>query len=366
MPGSQTAHMRDHRDNFAAIRLVAAVMVIFGHAFPLTGASGPGYLGSPVSTVAVKVFFVISGYLIAGSWLQDSNLGRYLARRALRIFPGLAALCLLTVLVVGPVFTTLSLSEYFLNVNTWRYFNNVLLNPVYALPGVFAANVYPNAVNGSLWTLPVEFAMYLLLPLVMLMPARKYMLLVSAIVLSAGSLWFGRAFPLQTSPVFWGTSLVHALEMAPYFFWGAVYRAWAPREALNLQAGFLAMVVLVPFAKGAVGVEFTSLLLVPYLTLAFGYAQPPAFSWVERLGDPSYGTYLYGFLCQQVVAALSPMRDAPMLNFIFSLVPALVLGMLSWKLVEEPALRLKPRRKPSRPTGGMAAPARVVTGTRAP
>jgi len=53
----------ERRDNFAAIRLVAAILVIFGHAFPLTGVHQPGYLANPIATLAVKIFFVISGYL---------------------------------------------------------------------------------------------------------------------------------------------------------------------------------------------------------------------------------------------------------------------------------------------------------------
>lgn len=78
MANRDLSQASDREDNFAAIRIVAAVLVIFGHAFPLTGTVGPGYLGNPVSTLAVKVFFVISGYLISGSWLRDPNALRYM------------------------------------------------------------------------------------------------------------------------------------------------------------------------------------------------------------------------------------------------------------------------------------------------
>lgn len=141
-------------DNFVAIRLIAAILVVFGHSFPLTGTVGPEYLGNPTSTMAVKVFFVISGYLISESWLRDPNLGRYLQRRALRIFPALIVMCLLTIVIIGPVLTRLSTKEYITSAGTWRYLQNVFLHPNYALPGIFEQNIYPNAVNGSLWTLP--------------------------------------------------------------------------------------------------------------------------------------------------------------------------------------------------------------------
>lgn len=134
---------------------------MFGHLFPLTGGHGPGYLGSPISTLAVKVFFVISGYLISESWVRDPNVVRYLLRRSLRIFPALIILCLVTVILVVPTLTALPVSAYFAQSDTWSYFWNVGLLPNYSLPGVFANNVYPNAVNGSLWTLPVEFLMHL-------------------------------------------------------------------------------------------------------------------------------------------------------------------------------------------------------------
>jgi len=150
-------------------------------------------------------------------------------------------LCLLTALVIGPMFTSLALIDYFCDIETWMYFSNVALNPTYHLPGLFFNNIYPIAVNGSLWTLPVEFCMYLLLPLVMAAPGARYALLIIAVALSVGALWISPSAP---AVVLWGTNLVHALQLAPYFFWGAVYRVWLPRYALNLQVGVLAMVLL--------------------------------------------------------------------------------------------------------------------------
>src|SRR5690606_11509196 len=98
-------------------------------------------------------------------WWSDPHLGRFLMRRGLRLFPALIVLLALTVLVLGAMLTTLPLKEYATNGSTVRYFlYNAVLYPVYGLPGVFPDNPYPNAVNGSLWSLPVEVSMYLLLP----------------------------------------------------------------------------------------------------------------------------------------------------------------------------------------------------------
>lgn len=334
-----------HGDNFAAVRLIAAVLVLFGHSFPLTGGHGPGYLGSPVSTLAVKVFFVISGYLISESWVRDPNVVRYLLRRSLRIFPALIILCLITVLLVGPTLTTLPVSAYFANLGTWSYFWNVVLLPNYSLPGLFGSNIYPNAVNGSLWTLPVEFLMYLIMPLVLLLPMSRYAMVVTALVLSAASVWFTRTSIPDAPPILWGTNSLNALEMAPYFLWGAAYRLWCKRgQYLNLQVAILMLLLLPLFATDWLRSEVVALIVVPYLTLAFGHAAQPVFARLDRYGDFSYGAYLYGFLCQQTVAHFLPSANH-WLNFFLAVTPTLLLGVLSWKLVEEPALKLKPRHR---------------------
>ena len=67
-----------------------------------------------------------------------------------------------TVFVVGPLFTVLPLSSYFADPTTWLYLVRswFLITFAGTLPGVFETNPYPDAVNGSLWTLPVEACCY--------------------------------------------------------------------------------------------------------------------------------------------------------------------------------------------------------------
>ena len=128
------------------------------------GVPAPLFLGVlPLGPLGVYIFFSISGYLIAQSWDRDSHALRFFIRRGLRIFPALIVVTILTVFVLGPAITTLPIWEYFKSNSTWGYFSNIILYMSYALPGVFEHNTYPNAVNGSLWSLTTEFGMYMLL-----------------------------------------------------------------------------------------------------------------------------------------------------------------------------------------------------------
>src|SRR5687768_4097178 len=81
-------------NNFDLLRFILAVMVIFMHSFdlalgqrggdPLTRATG-GQVGT--GGLAVKFFFVISGFLVTHSWVKSGQLRPFMARRARRIYP---------------------------------------------------------------------------------------------------------------------------------------------------------------------------------------------------------------------------------------------------------------------------------------
>ena len=114
--------------------------------------------------IAVYVFFILSGYLIAGSFERNS-VRAYFKKRSARIFPGLIASVLVCSLLLGPIFTTLPLNEYFTRVEFFKFLGNALLLPVdYVLPGVFE-NHPTDKTNVSLWTLKYEFACYIITPI---------------------------------------------------------------------------------------------------------------------------------------------------------------------------------------------------------
>lgn len=161
--GSGVVEVRDN--NFGIVRLLAALFVIVGHMHILAGGMAPELYGIPIHEVGVDIFFIIGGYLIARSWMRGPDFAKYICRRIFRIFPALFFCVCITVFLVGPLATSLTLGEYFSDRLTWKYLMNIFLSTNHALPGVFADNPYPAAVNGSLWSLPVEFMMYFLLPL---------------------------------------------------------------------------------------------------------------------------------------------------------------------------------------------------------
>lgn len=342
-----------HRsNNFDAIRIVAALVVIAGHANPLSAHPDDILLGNAVQSIAVKIFFIVSGYLVAKSWESDPHFGRYLMRRGLRLLPGLACVLLLTVLVLGPAFTSLPVSVYFRNGGTLHYFlYNLVLYPIYSLPGVFASNLYPDAVNGSLWSLPAEVSMYLLLPIVFVTAvfdkSRRLFILVSCSLAAFALIYLSRS-PEDQQIVFWGTGSRSVADVGPYFFLGALYSVTPLRCTLNASVALLFIGVLALFPLSTYMVEQVSLMVVlPYAVLSFAVHPIPIVSQAGRFGDPSYGLYIYGFPVQQALFQVGGPTMGPIENAIVSTIITLILGYASWHVLEKRALAFKPRKGPS-------------------
>ena len=142
----KTDHTRNN--NLDLIRLIAAAMVIWSHAYPIVlgkGAEQPltaltaGQLS--MGDLGVAIFFVISGFLVSQSMFRLNDLTGYAKARILRIFPGLIFCILLSILLIGPLFTTLSTAEYLTNNQTYNYLIATttlnFLSPF--LPGVLRA-----------------------------------------------------------------------------------------------------------------------------------------------------------------------------------------------------------------------------------
>jgi peptidoglycan/LPS O-acetylase OafA/YrhL len=324
------------RNNFNLMRLVAAWMVIYGHAWAITAAPG-GDLVTRLTQfkfaggVAVDVFFVISGFLIAAS-LQRNSIGSYLASRALRIVPGLAVCAALGAFVLGPLLTTAA--DYWQRPEVWRYFwvNATLKSSEFFLPGVFES-LPRTAINGSLWTLPIEARLYLALLLagsLGLLTRRRYTPL-WLLAMAAGYALARWKAPLPDY-------LANYAWCTAFFISGTAL--WVNRERVRLSWwALLALVAAAALTRGGPWFHIPYYLLLCYGTLFVAFV--PKLPMIRHI-DLSYGLYLYGWPAQQLVLVAT--HDArPLANMAWATALALVLAALSWFLVERPALHLKHR-----------------------
>ena len=331
-----------HDNAFDALRLSAALLVIFGHAFRLTGEPSPSFAGVGVATTGVKIFFVVSGYLVAKSWLRDPHPRRFLQRRLLRIMPGLVPVVLLTVFVLGPMATSHSVITYFSNPETWSYLANLAFYPADRLPGVFVFNLAPYEVNGSLWSLPAETSMYLILPIA---AGASYALTYSYRLFAIATILFALVALLVFVPtpemrewLIYGTRVWAWCSVAPFFLFGACYELCGWDRFFHRGVALLLALVLFVLRAPPVAEELLLLVALPYVTLTFGTGPAPFGGALTRRGDFSYGLYLYAFPVQQAVGA----SGGAFVNFAVATIVAGGCAALSWHFIEQPALRAKP------------------------
>ena len=339
MTAVPTVERERRTNNFDAFRIAAALCVIVGHSFALTGRHGeaPVIGGVTLEYLGVSIFFVISGYLITGSWERSRSVGQYVSSRALRIAPLLFLVILLSTFVMGPLVTTLTTGEYFTTAQTWRYLVNLVLLPADGLPGVFDGNPYPSVVNGSVWTLRAEVICYLVVLLLGLLPRVPQ--LIGFAVFGLGSM----ALVLFGPVVVAGSSVSAAGGTWVYFAIAAVVRLLVPRRALRPG---IAAVIAVVWVAVTVAVPSIALPLLwvalPYIVLSIGLASTPGVRRAARFGDLSYGLYLWAFPVQQlVVLAVGVLPLALDIPLVAVITAALAFG--SWHLLEKRALAARLR-----------------------
>ena len=329
------AAWRTGRNHFNLIRLVAAWLVIWSHAWAITGTAGNDHFARlatrSAGAFAVDVFFVISGFLVAAS-LQRNTWRDFLRARALRIYPALVVCIALTVFVLGPLAS--AAPDYWSNAGTWRYLwsNATLWRAEFHLPGVF--DTLPRtAVNGSLWTLPIEGRLYLMLfvagLLGMLAPKRYVPAWALALAGAAGFAWMSRPLPEHLEYLLWVTA---------FFITGTLL--WVLRAKVRLSWWlWLPLLLAAALARGSVWFVPAYFATVAYGVFCLAFRAP--LPRIERT-DLSYGLYLYGWPMQQLALLAGAASVAA--NTLVATALALACAAASWFLVERPALRWKRKR----------------------
>lgn len=338
---------------FDTLRLVAAWLVLFSHGYSLSGIpeqepllrwTGQETLGG----VGVGLFFVLSGYLVTLSWLRCPRLGVFMAKRALRIFPALVVVTVLSVAVLGPLVSSLSWTSYWASSDTWKYLRNVVgWRMSYTLPGVFETHSGNQSVNGSLWSLPLELRCYVGLALLGLLSrwvvGLRYLVLAAAVYFFIGAVTRPTDMPALVSHL--GLNFNQA-KLGLLFCFGACVASWSSAQLLNLLPAWAGLTVLLAMLLPA-GQHLPLLWMAGAAALLWWATRGPTWlAWPTRWGDWSYGLYLYAFPVQQLWVAQGLHHKGVLLYTAVCSASALALAWASWHGVEKLALAWKPRTTP--------------------
>jgi len=338
---SEQGAVRDAGDGFGILRILAALMVIFSHTFPLSGLPEPvwrtGSVEISFGSAGVDIFFVISGYLVFASWLRDPIPSRFAARRVARIWPGLVVMLLLTTLLMGPLVSTLSPVRFLTDARTGPYLlGSIFLMPVWNLPGVFQANPYPT-VNGSLWTLPIEVSAYAgVLVSGRLLRAHGWRAFTYTLAgLTAAMVLTGLGLAALAAPVFVRLYAWLDQPFFLFFFFGCLLYAGRDRIPLRWPVFYAATAgIVVALLIGVMAPVFP---LLAYAVVFLSTRRSASWHRVTALGDPSYGIYIYAYPIQQLLVLMHLAPNSLVLFAEASLI-SIALGYLSWHLVESRAL----------------------------
>jgi peptidoglycan/LPS O-acetylase OafA/YrhL len=300
-------------------------------------------VGMSFGNIAVDIFFVTSGFLIAGSFWAGNNITRFVWARILRIFPALFVAVLFCTFVIGSFFTTNPIQDYLTNLSTYQYIlKNVTFvwGMEYKLPGVFANNPYKDAVNGSLWTLRYEVTMYALLLIfgLVLIYVKKvtnydfikicfFLLALVSVSVNIAN-YFYSFLPAQFVRLFY------------MFFVGSAFFIW--RGSILISARTFALILLIlllsVFDKSLFFVFYS--ISLPYIVFFIAYVPSGKIRRFNKIGDYSYGIYIYAFPVQQSIANLIPEISVVNMTLLAFIITCL-LSLLSWHFIEKPALAMK-------------------------
>ncbi len=356
------------------LRGIAAAVVVAHHLWSLS--TLPRFSGYWViegfGSYGVDIFFVLSAFLLSDpSWRIKTKrqLAIFWARRAARIIPAYYAVVIVLFLFfvpAGSLFTGTGLRQTLANLTFTQYF--------------FPTTTGSFGTNGVLWTLSIEFTLYLMLPIIGWLFVRAPVVTFSA-MMAIGIGWrivvgvagdglrefyFGDlGVPLGLQSLFVARQFVGYL---PLFAIGMAARWLSERHAPELEsriksAGFwVIMALLVPGALYLRVVERSSqythwlwfasfdtiiaLLIVPAIVVAaFGSVSS---SWSNRfgawLGARSYGIYLWHFPVILIAYERGSGFAPPVVSHIwarvaFVIIVTAILADMSYRLIEMPAQR---------------------------
>ncbi len=330
------------RNSIPVLRVSLAGVVAVAHGLDIGYGTQPVLGRVPLADLAVDAFFVLSGFLVAGSYLRLASGARYTWHRFLRIMPGFWVCLLVTALLVAPLAAVLvdrpAASVFTGSESAWRY---VVVNA--ALPMVqfeiadIAAPSGEAVFDGALWTLAYEafcYGLLLLLGAAGLRRGRRTAVLglLVAVWLAGLAVQLG-ALPFDV-PVFDNQNLARFLLVFCLGVAGCLYADRLPVrwDLAAACALVVAVAAHVPDSRLVAAPAFAYLCLYAVVRLPL--------RWDLRW-DLSYGLYIYHWPIQFLALLAGWAVLPPWLFVVVTVALGCLAASVSWLLVERPALRMK-------------------------
>jgi len=314
-------------ENLNIMRFAAVLMIIVSNAFLVCTGSEFGQI--TIREIAVSFFFFCGGYLAAISVERRVTAKRFFGVRVKRLIPS-AFFVTVATMILCSFFSTWKPVGYVVSMDTWKYLLNSVFIPVREMPGVFSTHPTP-IVNNAYTPMMVGMICYVLCFIAYKLGFfEKKRFLISAPLVLIASVVFVKI--IATSP-----SHVTMLRWVVLFYMGIGY--WVYREHILLDVKYFAIAVLLFAILFVVGLDSVAMCIVfPYVVMYICFGMKQCSPKLGKLGDYSYGIYLWGFVVQQMVFQFYLASGmSPLVNAVIAIPISIVAGMLTYEIVENNA-----------------------------
>ncbi len=324
--------LKHNNNSFDFLRFFFASNILLAHLWELSQSKSLLFLKDfSNSSIAVKGFFVVSGFLVAKSYKTTPSLKQYFIKRAKRILPAYIFVVLFTTIVLA-FFSTIGTTEYFSNIDTYKYlaWNIVFLNFMSpCLPGIFQNNLMC-AVNGALWTIKVEEGFYIILPLLFYL-FRKTKKTVQTLV------WL-----YVLSVIYW--YVLDAIFQKP------LLAKQLPGYLSYFLVGILINLNFELFIKNKTKLILISLVVLNFFSFQIDFFYPAAFGILViglafsmpflnnfgKYGDFTYGIYIFHFPIIQLFRQYNLFEKYNPIGMAFLVLTiTFLLALFSWFIIEK-------------------------------
>ncbi|PTA95655.1 acyltransferase [Kluyvera sp. Nf5] len=326
-----------HKNNcFDTLRHLAALMVIFSHHHAFMQVHEDLFRGFlSWGGVCVAVFFSISGFLVTQSAQRSPDYISFMTKRIKRIFPALIVCSFVMIYLLAPFYQQ-NATAFLLSKDTFENFLKIIMLLPASVSDVFAGYKYAGSINGSLWTLTLEFTCYIVVGFLLFVNKTwKTPAFILAIIVAVNI--FASA---ETNNITWySMNLGWLVRFGICFALGSLLSMTLEQWNKPGVKWFLSIVsVLILFLlKGQMEILTLGYFAITFLTLCIGMSFKDVI--VKGRFDISYGLYIYAWPVQQVIA------NETSLPFYVSIAASMactaVLACLSWTFIEKPFLRRK-------------------------